>query len=149
MPIIIASDKTRLSTLSGGQQAYPVYLTIGNICKAIRRKPSHRATILLGYLPIDDFADAPKKKDQQRLKGMLLHESMRMLMAPLKEAGESGVEMWCADGRLRRVYPILAAFIGDWPEQNDMSCTAQGGCPICVTKFQGRADYNQRAPMRN
>ncbi|KAJ7754280.1 hypothetical protein B0H14DRAFT_2635460 [Mycena olivaceomarginata] len=38
-PIIIASDKTQLTRFSGDQQAWPVYLTIGNIDKETRRSP--------------------------------------------------------------------------------------------------------------
>ncbi|ESK83972.1 hypothetical protein Moror_7503 [Moniliophthora roreri MCA 2997] len=34
-PIIIATDKTQLTQFSGNKQAYPVYLTIGNIPKAL------------------------------------------------------------------------------------------------------------------
>ncbi|KAI5981879.1 hypothetical protein EDC04DRAFT_2874697 [Pisolithus marmoratus] len=34
-PVIIATDKTQLTQFSGGQQAYPVYLTLGNIPHAI------------------------------------------------------------------------------------------------------------------
>ncbi|CDO69052.1 hypothetical protein BN946_scf184992.g1, partial [Trametes cinnabarina] len=32
-PVILATDKTQLSTFSGDKQAWPVYLTIGNINK--------------------------------------------------------------------------------------------------------------------
>lgn len=39
VPIIISSDKTQL-TLFRNRSCYPVYLTIGNIPKETRRKPS-------------------------------------------------------------------------------------------------------------
>ena len=51
-PIIIATDKTQLTNFSGGKSAYPIYLTIGNLPKHIRRKPSQNACILLGYLSV-------------------------------------------------------------------------------------------------
>ncbi|KAF8598911.1 hypothetical protein BDV93DRAFT_450229, partial [Ceratobasidium sp. AG-I] len=146
--LILASDKTKLSILCGGQQAYPVYLTIGNISKSIQRKPSERATILLGYLPIDDFSDVRDETLRVRLKGQLIHDAMAILLEPLRKASKDGVEMWCADARLRRIYPIVAAFVGDYPEQNLMACTYQSSCPVCKTKQKGRADYTQQAPAR-
>ncbi|QRV81589.1 hypothetical protein RhiJN_09604 [Ceratobasidium sp. AG-Ba] len=138
VPLIIASDKTTLSTMAGGQQAYPVYLTIGNISKGIQRKASKRATVILGYLPVDSFKDVTSKTLRSELRGQLLHSSMAAIMEPLKEASNAGVPMWCANGYLRRAYPTLAAFVGDWPEQNDMSCTVRSGCPICQQLYHGR-----------
>jgi hypothetical protein len=35
-PVILATDKTSLTQFTGGKNAYPVYLTLGNIPKAIR-----------------------------------------------------------------------------------------------------------------
>ena len=34
-PVIIATDKTTLTQFTGDKKAYPVYLTLGNIPKAI------------------------------------------------------------------------------------------------------------------
>ncbi|KAG8796343.1 hypothetical protein FRC12_000060 [Ceratobasidium sp. 428] len=148
VPLIIASDKTTLSTMAGGQQAYPVYLTIGNISKDIRRKASKRATVILGYLPVDSFKDVTSKPLRSELRGELLHRSMEAIMEPLKVASRHGVPMWCADGYLRRVYPILAAYVGDWPEQNDVSCTIRSGCPVCRQPFEGRGS-GKAARMRS
>ena len=50
IPVIISSDKTQI-TLFRNKSAYPVYLTIGNLPKSIRRKPSRQGQILLAYLP--------------------------------------------------------------------------------------------------
>ncbi|KAF8597217.1 hypothetical protein BDV93DRAFT_479616 [Ceratobasidium sp. AG-I] len=149
VPLIIASDKTTLSTMAGGQQAYLVYITIGNISKEIQRKASKRATVILGYLPVDSFKDVTEKSLRTTLRGELLHRSMEAIIEPLKVASRDGVPMWCADNRLRWVYPILAAFVGDWPEQNDVSCTVRSGCPICQQVFHGRGSGKSDACLRN
>ncbi|KAF9003205.1 hypothetical protein BDZ89DRAFT_1146120 [Hymenopellis radicata] len=52
-PLIVSTDKTQLTQFSGSRQAYPVYLTLGNIPSHLRRKPSQLACILVAYLPID------------------------------------------------------------------------------------------------
>ncbi|KAG8724614.1 hypothetical protein FRC09_016584 [Ceratobasidium sp. 395] len=149
VPLIIASDKTQLSTMSGGQQAYPVYITIGNISKSVRRKASKRATVILGYLPVDRCKDIADKNLRRKIRGELLHRSLEAIMEPLKSASKDGVPMWCADGRLRRVYLILAAYVGDWPEQNDVCCTVQSGCPVCQQPFDGRGSGRRDVPLRD
>jgi hypothetical protein len=146
--LIVASDKTSLLVVCGGQQAYLVYLTIGNISKAICRKPGERTTVLLGYLPVDKFSDVQDEGMRVRLKGQLIHNAMAMLLEPLRKVSLEGVEMWCADGRLRRVYPIVASYVVDFPKQNLMACTLQSNCLVCTTKQKGRADYKKRAPAR-
>ncbi|KAG8713983.1 hypothetical protein FRC09_018122 [Ceratobasidium sp. 395] len=148
IPLIAMTDKTNMTKLSGNQAAHPVYLTIGNISKSIRRQATKHATVVIGYLPVDSFGDVPSKALRQRLRGQLLHWAMHEIMAPLEEAGRTGVEMWGADGRLRRAYPLLASFVGDYPEQCDMACTDQGGCPKCLKRSaHGRGD-ERRGPPR-
>ncbi|KAG8778761.1 hypothetical protein FRC12_024833 [Ceratobasidium sp. 428] len=147
-PIIIATDKTQMTKLSGNQSAHPVYLTIGNISKSVRRQASKHATVIIGYLPVDSFKDVPQKPLRQRLAAQLVHYSMSRVTAPLEEAGRTGVEMWCADGYLRRVYPLLASFVADYPEQCQMACTSQSGCPKCLKKWRGRGDERRAAPRR-
>jgi hypothetical protein len=134
--------------IGGDQEAYPVYLTIGNISKRIRRKAKQRATILIGYLPVEHFADVPDAHERERLKGELVHRAMEILLEPLKKAGRDGVDMYCADGRLRTVYPILAAYVADFPEQSLMACTSQGRCPICTVPYQQRARYRETPGRR-
>ncbi|KAF8601012.1 hypothetical protein BDV93DRAFT_446595, partial [Ceratobasidium sp. AG-I] len=147
-PLIIASDPTVLSIMCGGQKAYPVYGSLANIAKGVRRKPSKRAMVLLGYLPVDSFEDIENDAERRRLKADLVHRSMERLLEPLREASEKGVDMWCADGYLRRVYPRIAAYTVDWPEQNLHSCTSEGSCPICKATWQGRGDLDQPAELR-
>jgi hypothetical protein len=85
-----------MTKLAGNQSAYPVYLTIGNISKTVRRKASMHATTIIGYLPVDEFSEVPKKALRTRLKGELVHRAMLLIIEPLEHAGRTGVKMWCA-----------------------------------------------------
>lgn len=128
--MIIASDKTKLSYFSGDKSAWPVYITIGNIAKEIRRKPSKRATLLLGYLPVaklECWSPAQRKVIGQDL----FHSCMKKLLQPLVEAGKHGCHMACADDQARDVFPLLASYVADHPERCVVSCTRQNRCPPC------------------
>lgn len=51
VPIILGSDKTTLSVATGHTEAYPLYLSIGNLHNNVRR--SHcGSVVLIGFLPI-------------------------------------------------------------------------------------------------
>ncbi|KAG9092374.1 hypothetical protein FRC06_000122 [Ceratobasidium sp. 370] len=148
--LVIATDQTKLASLCGGQKAYPVYITLGNIGKDGRRQPTKRATVLLGFLPVDGFEDVANDDERRRMKADLVHRAMETMFAPLVAASKTGVEMWCADGRLRRVFPLVAAYMADWPEQNLQSCTTEGSCPVCTTKRKGRGELSDEpAPLRD
>ncbi|KAJ3776201.1 hypothetical protein FB446DRAFT_629886, partial [Lentinula raphanica] len=134
-PVIIATDKTQLTQFSGSKSAYPVYLTLGNIPKATRRKPGSRACVLIAYLPVDKFIKDDLSKTQLKLRNyQLFHRSMAIVLGPLKAAGNpkgAGILMIGGDGAVRRVYPVLACYIADYPEQCLVTCTKYGTCPKC------------------
>ncbi|KAJ4471753.1 hypothetical protein C8J55DRAFT_375236, partial [Lentinula edodes] len=132
IPVIISSDKTQV-TLFRNKSAYPVYLTIGNLPKEIRWKPSQQGQILLAYLPTTKLQHLTTKAGRRRALANLFHACMGNLVAPLKELGISGVVMQSGDGVKRRCHPILAAYIGDYPEQILVSCGYYGDCPVCMT----------------
>ncbi|KAJ7312316.1 hypothetical protein DFH08DRAFT_717847 [Mycena albidolilacea] len=130
VPIIISTDKTQ-TTMFRNKAAYPVYMTIGNITKESRRKPSRQAYVLLGYLPTTRLDHITNKAARRRAVANLYHACMRQILRPLKNAGLDGIEMKSGDGVVRRCHPIFSVFAGDYPEQVLVTGTKTGECPTC------------------
>ncbi|KAH9074684.1 hypothetical protein EDB83DRAFT_2515547 [Lactarius deliciosus] len=142
IPVILSSDKTQL-TLFRSKAAYPVYLTIGNIPKHIRRKPSRHAQMLIGYIPTTRLEGISNKSAQRHALANLFHFCMQFLLAPIASHGETGVAMMSGDGIWRRCHPVFAMFVGDYPEQVLATCTFNGQCPKCAVHRNNLGDYSR------
>ncbi|KAJ7748268.1 hypothetical protein DFH07DRAFT_775728 [Mycena maculata] len=123
--------KTMLSNFRGDNSAWPVYLSIGNIGKEMRRKVSAHATVLIGYLPIPKF-DCFDKNTRSLAKYHLFHECMTTILTPVVAAGKTGVKMVGADNFVRNVWPIFATYVADYPEQCLIACCKENRCPLCT-----------------
>ena len=119
-------------------------MTIGNIPKEIRRKPSMHAYILLAYLPTTCLSHVSNQAQRRRLLANLYHSCMHRILAPLNTAGTTGIHMMCGNGRLYRNHPIFAAFIGDYPEQILSTGSITGRCPTCDVDHDLLGDYDSR-----
>lgn len=129
---MINTDKTKLTNFSGGKEVYPAYITIGNVPKAIRRKPSSHAYRLFAYLPTVTFNDANlSDKDKRLAKSRVYHHAMKLIFETIEEPAKNGVEFVSANGSVRLCHPLLAGASLDYPEQCLASCVRYGECPIC------------------
>ncbi|EJD49143.1 hypothetical protein AURDEDRAFT_59798 [Auricularia subglabra TFB-10046 SS5] len=142
IPIIISSDKTELTSFTGKRSCYPVYLTIGNIAKHVRRQPAMRAQRLLAYLPTGKVDETVLSDSRARkLRAHLYHDCMRTVCSSLFTPAAKGVELADSVGNVRRCHPILAAYVADYPEQCLVTCIRYGqACPRCDTLVDGFGD---------
>ncbi|KAF8266736.1 hypothetical protein EI94DRAFT_1802602 [Lactarius quietus] len=116
VPIIISSDKTQL-TLFCHKSAYPVYLTIGNVLKAIHSKPTCHTQLLLAYIPTTKLEGIANKTSRHHTLCNLYHSCMQVILDLIATVGKNGITMMSGDGIWRRCHPILASFVGDYLEQ--------------------------------
>jgi hypothetical protein len=142
-----------LTNFSGGKKAHPVYATINNIEKSFRRKVSSGCHVLIGYLPVPKY-QVFRKASMKQARQQFFHDCMREIVQPLETAGKYGVEMTCADGFIRQVFPILACYIADAPEQARVTCTRENRCPKCPVAVDERGeqlfpDHTGQVPLRD
>ncbi|KAJ3553348.1 hypothetical protein NP233_g12667 [Leucocoprinus birnbaumii] len=142
IPVMISSDKTQLTQFRN-KVAYPVYLTIGNLPKHIRRKPSRQGQILLAYLPTTKLEHITNQASRRRTLTNMFHACLKFIMRPLETAGKEGEYMLSGDGLIRRCFPILATYIGDYPEQVLVTLVKTGECPVC------EADRNELGSLES
>jgi hypothetical protein len=57
--------------------------------------------------------------------------------------------MASGDGILRRCHPIVACYIGDYPEQLLVTCVKTGWCPTGEVEHENLGDGNSTCPHRN
>ncbi|EMD30775.1 hypothetical protein CERSUDRAFT_60838 [Gelatoporia subvermispora B] len=148
IPLIIASDKTQI-TLFGGKSAYPVYMTIGNIPKELRRKPSQRAWILLAYIPVTKLGHIKNKAARRRTVANIYHSCMHYILEPTQRPAIEGMELTSGDGAVRQGHPIYAAHVCDYPETLLNNGVKNGQCGQCDAPHDQLGEFFKIFPDRD
>jgi len=60
------------------------------------------------------------------------------MLEPLVKARTDGIDISCTDSFLRTTFPILSAYIVDYPEQYLVTCCQENACPTCLVKPKER-----------
>ena len=141
--VILGSDKTHLTRCFGDKEAYPVYMSCGNIKKSLRTKLSAQCWMLVALIPIVKFEPVEL---QGLLTRILYHQCMDVMTTTLKEYSHVPAELTDADGYKRLVRTFLLAHLADNPEQQLIACVTTSQSPISLAQFHQLGDPNPYPP---
>ena len=127
------SDQTNLTNFSGEKKAWLVYMTIGNLPSTILNRPGSMVILLPGLLPIrSKLANSSWANKLQRLiNAETLCGVFELIFAPLNSAARQGAPIDCADGKIRRCFPIMSGWIADHMQNVTLHGIKSNPCPKC------------------
>jgi len=131
--VIWASDKTVLTNCSSAQHACQLNLTIGNIQRHIRWTLKRCALFHVSLNPCPPN-DATKIENAWYSAVGTVLSQLRYL-----DITGPGLKWDFADAFQQQYYPLLAAWVGDYPERIIVSWLSYGSFPMC--------EVPQHAPM--
>ena len=137
--VVLSSDKTNISAMTGGRSAHPLLISLANIFQEFRNKASNHSYLLLGLLPIPKFIHQ-KRRIRGMLEARLYHSCLDIILTPLKAAAAIGVMLSDPVGNLRWCFTPLASFIVDTPEAQLIACVGGKTSPLTVANYQQFGD---------
>lgn len=108
-----------------------MYLTSGNIESDIRSKIDAHCWLMIGQIPVVKFKE---KEHQGLLSNRLFHQCVDIACEDLKACAKAPVRFPDAFGDMRLFRSLLAAHIGDLPEQLAVTATSPASSPHSVAE---------------
>ncbi|KAG1852755.1 hypothetical protein DFJ58DRAFT_728406 [Suillus subalutaceus] len=132
--VILSSDITNITNMTGGRVAHPLLVSLANIKMATRNKASSHAFLLMALLPITEFLHLVKRL-QSVLEAHLIHQCLDVILEPLKQAACVGRMMSDPVGNLRYCFTPLASYIVDTPEACMLACVWGQTSPVTMATY--------------
>ena len=123
---ILSSNKTTISVITGNRVAHPLLISMANIDTEVRSKALNHLFNLLALIPIPRYTH-PKQEVNGVCENRLYHQSLDIVLEPLKKAAEVGIMMADPVGQLRFCFTPCSSFIVDTPEALLIACVGGGG----------------------
>ncbi|KIJ07861.1 hypothetical protein PAXINDRAFT_89710, partial [Paxillus involutus ATCC 200175] len=117
--VILSSDKTNITNMTGGRVAHPLLLSLANIKMEHHNKASNHGFLLAALLPVTILNDC------------LIHKYLDIVLEPLKQAVRLGHMMLDPVSNLCLCYMPITAYIVDTPEALMLACVR--GLTSCLT----------------
>ena len=143
--VVLSSDKTNISVMSGNHMAHPVLISLANIDASIRSKASVHTYLLLALLPIVKFTHKTTRV-RGLLQDRLVHSALNIVLSPLKTAATVGVMMNDPVGNLRYCFTPLVSWIADTPEEGLLAGTGSKASPVTTATSKNFGDAFRHPP---
>ena len=143
--VILSSNKTNISVMSGNHMAHLLLLSLANINADICSKGSLHGFLLLALLPVASFIHK-KSRVRSLLSNCLIHQCLGLILKPLKVAAAIGVMMSDPVGNLCRCHTPLVAYITDTPEQSLIACTSPKASLVSTAIYKEFGDGIRHPP---
>ncbi|KAG0693455.1 hypothetical protein DFH29DRAFT_1007276 [Suillus ampliporus] len=137
--MILSSDKTNISVLTGDCVAHPLFISLANICMNTQMKPSSNSFLLTALLLVLKFIHKNKRL-QGVMTDRLKHQCLDIVLAPLKQAAQHGVMLSDPVGDSRYCYTGLVSYIVDMPEAMMLSTIGGKMSPITMAMYKQFGD---------
>ena len=144
VPLLLGSDKTLASNATGQNEFYPLYFSPGNVKNSVRCA-YHDTLVPIGFLAIPksifstlwclicSHRISGTRKDGtsalfQLFQRQLLHESLKVILSPLKPFMTRPDVMKCSDSHYWKAIYALGPYIADYPEQVLLAAVVSRWC---------------------
>lgn len=144
VPIILGSDKTPVTRITGGLEMHPIFITIANIDSEVRSKATLRAWRCVGYMPVVKFK--VHQDYQTILQARLWHKCMDLIFANLKTAAAEGCFMPDPFRHIRYVFTPLIAHVCDLPEASMIAAVSKNASPVTMAMQKDFGDGTLHPP---
>ena len=137
--VILSSDKTNISTMTGDHMAHPVLLSLANIHTNVHMKSSNCAFLLVTLLPCLKFI----VKDRaicSVLENCVIHLCLDITTHPLKLAAHARQMMSDPHGYSRFRFTFLVSYMVDTPEATMLVCVAGKTSHLTMADYRTFSD---------
>src|ERR1700753_1432212 len=143
--IVLSSDKTTLTAMTGDHSAHPLLMTLANIDSSIRLSSASHPLKLLAMIPVPKFVGVQKNL-HGILENRLLHACLDFVTSPLKTTARTGT--WSSDnaGYIRHCLTPLVAYIADTPEAAALTGVAGKTSHLTTASFREFGDPFRHPP---